>query len=146
MTRRHDPTTAAGIAAFLRNLATTLENAGAEEAADLLTDVFAKNGVLDELDQVLTATRHLITAAVPASEWGEHQPGYALYHRLANTTELLYDQTQELRDAPQILRALPDPALSATADLARPPAPSATPLPPSALPPVPAPTSPRTTR
>jgi hypothetical protein len=145
VTRRHDPTTAAGIAASLRNLATTLENAGPEEAATLLADVFAKGGVLDELDQVLTATRHLITARVPASEWGEHQPGYALYHQLADTTEHLYDQTQELRDAPQILSALPDPALAATADQAR-PAPPARPLPPSAAPPVPAPTSPRTTR
>ncbi|MFC4034603.1 hypothetical protein ACFO3J_24460 [Streptomyces polygonati] len=138
MTRRHDPTTAAGIAASLRNLATTLENAGAEEAADLLTDVFAKGGVLDELDQVLTATRHLITAAAPAGKWGEHQPGYALYHQLAETTEHLYDQTQELRDAPQILRALPDPAPAATAEQAR-PAPSATP---PLRPPYPRPRSP----
>ncbi|WP_433892563.1 hypothetical protein [Streptomyces sp. CA-111067] len=145
MTRRHDPTTAAGIAASLRNLATTLENADPEEAADLLTDVFAKGGVLDELDQVLTAIRHLITARVPASEWGEHQPGYALSHHLADTAEHLWDQAQELRDAPQILRALPDPVLPATTNGAR-PAPSAPPLPPPAVPPVPAPTSPRTTR
>ncbi|WUH90382.1 hypothetical protein OG900_09885 [Streptomyces sp. NBC_00433] len=145
MTRRHDPTTVAGIAASLRDLATTLDNADPEEAADLLTDVVAKDGVLDELDQVLRATRHLITAAVPADEWGDHQPGYALYHQLADTTEHLDEQRQELRNAPQILRALPDPAPAATADRAR-TAPSATPLPPSAVPPVPAPTSPRTTR
>lgn len=145
MTRRHDPTTAAGIAASLRSMATTLENAGPEEAADLLTDVFAKGGVLDELNEVLTSTRHLITARVPASEWGEHQPGYALYHQLADTTDHLYDQTQELRDAPQILRELSGPVPSASAARAR-PAPSASSLIPPAVPPIPAPTSPRTIR
>lgn len=151
MTRRHDPTTAAGIVASLLSMTTSLESAGPEEAADLLTDVFARGGVLDEITEVLTSTRHLILAHIPADEWGNHQPGYALYHRLADTAEHLYDQTQELRGAPQILRVLSDPASSAcrpepnAADQAR-PAPSASPLPPPAVTPLPAPTSPRTTR
>ncbi|MEE4544037.1 hypothetical protein V2S66_18925 [Streptomyces sp. V4-01] len=145
MTRRHDPTTAAGIAASLRSLATTLENADPEEAADLLTGVFAQGGVLDEVNEVLSSTHRLILAQRPGDQWDEHQPGYALYHQLADTTEHLYDQTQELRDAPQTLRALPDPDLCATTEQARHALP-ATPLPPPAVPAAPSPTSPRTTR
>lgn len=145
MTRRHDPTTAAGIAAWLRNLATALTDAFPEEAADLLEDIFTEGGILDEVNAVLTVARDLITDEVPLSKWDDTHPGYVLCHRLADTTEFLRDQTQELRDAPQILRQLPAPAFSTAADRTR-PAPSAPPLPPSAAPPVPAPTSPRTTR
>jgi hypothetical protein len=121
----------------------TLENAGPEEAADLLTDVFAKGGVLDELTQVLATTRHLVVTRIPDSEWSERHPGYGLYHGLADTVEHLHDYAQELRGAPQVLRGLPDPAVpttrpdSGTGGQAR-LAPSASPLPPPGAPPAPA--------
>jgi hypothetical protein len=151
VTRRHDRTAAAGIAAALRSLVTTTETVSPKAAAGISTDVVAEGGVLDTVRAVLKVTCDLIMADVPLDHWAEPNPEYRLCHRLADTAEYLYDQTQELRDAPQILRGLSDPASSAcrpepdTADQAR-PAPSASPLPPPAVTPVPALTSPRTTR
>jgi hypothetical protein len=78
-----------------------------EQAADLLADVFAKGGVLDEVHQVLTVTKDLIRDELSLDRWSEDDPGYTLFHLLADAGEHLRGRTQELRGAPQILRELP---------------------------------------
>jgi hypothetical protein len=97
----------AGVAASLLDLATALESAGPEEAADLLADVLTEGGVLDGLGDVLAAARDLTMTRLPASQQAEHQKRRELYHQLAVITEDLREHTQELRDASRILRELP---------------------------------------